>query len=35
MGNNAHCTAHVTDIDNFYTCMINGIQSAEKKMYSI
>ena len=29
--NNAHCIEHVTDIDNFYTCIINGIQSAEKK----
>ena len=29
--NNAHCTEHVTDIDNFYICIINGIQSAEKK----
>ena len=35
--NNAHCIEHVTDIDNLYTCIINGIQSAEKKciMYSI
>ena len=28
---NAHCIEHVTNIDNFYTCIINGIQSAEKK----
>ena len=29
--NNAHCIEHVTDIDNFYTRIINGIQSSEKK----
>ena len=33
--NNAYCIEHVTDIDNFYTCIINGIQSAEKNVFHL
>ena len=33
--NNAHSTEHVTDIDIFYTCIINGIQSVTKNVFHL
>ena len=33
--NNAHCTEHVTDIENLYTCIINDIQTVERTVFHL